>query len=72
MPVRLDTVNRAAAIVDRIDNRRVFGSLLVWFVVDCTKGGTGMSFASPRVRLALLALASLLAAALMGGAGWGP
>ena len=31
-----------------------------------------MSFASPRVRLALLVFASLLAAALMGGAGWGP
>jgi hypothetical protein len=31
-----------------------------------------MTLASPRVRLALIALASLLAAALMGGAGWGP
>jgi len=40
--------------------------------VDCKKGGTGMTLASPRVRLALIALASLLAAALMGGAGWGP
>jgi hypothetical protein len=31
-----------------------------------------MTLASPRVRLALIALASLLAAALMGGTGWGP
>jgi hypothetical protein len=31
-----------------------------------------MSLAAPRVRLALLALASLVAAALMGGVGWGP
>ncbi len=31
-----------------------------------------MSIASPRVRLALLTLGSLLAAALMGGVGWGP
>jgi hypothetical protein len=31
-----------------------------------------MSYASPRVRLALLTLGSLLAAALMGGTGWGP
>lgn len=31
-----------------------------------------MSLASPRVRLALLALASLIVAACMGGTGWGP
>jgi hypothetical protein len=31
-----------------------------------------MSLATPRVRLALLALGSFVAAALMGGAGWGP
>jgi hypothetical protein len=31
-----------------------------------------MSLASPRLQLALLALASFAAAALMGGAGWGP
>lgn len=31
-----------------------------------------MSLASPRLHLALLALASLAAAVIMGGAGWGP
>jgi hypothetical protein len=31
-----------------------------------------MTIASPRVRLALLTLASVLAAAVMAGAGWGP
>jgi hypothetical protein len=32
----------------------------------------GKSLASPRVRLALLVLASLLAAAMMAAAPWGP
>ncbi len=31
-----------------------------------------MSIVTPRVRLSLLTLGAILAAALMGGAGWGP
>jgi hypothetical protein len=31
-----------------------------------------MTFFSPRTRLALVAIAAVVAAALMGGTGWGP
>jgi hypothetical protein len=40
--------------------------------VEKRKEVPGMSMLSPRVRLALVSLGALLAAALLGCVGWGP
>ncbi len=55
---------------DRIDNKRIVRSPVGGLVKK--KEVLSMSIVSPRLRLALAAVASVLAAALLGGCPWGP
>jgi hypothetical protein len=72
VPAERDYVNRAVSNDDRIDNKRIFVSPSA--VVDVGKTGRRCSrmLVSRRVQLALVALASVVAAAWLGGVPWGP
>jgi hypothetical protein len=71
MPPEKDQVNRAMSSGDRIDNRSNLRSPSRRPVSDKGEEVLAM-FVSTRIQLALVAVASVVAAALLGGCPWGP
>jgi len=80
MPAFFDDVNLAMTKDDSIDNKCIVVSSGVAFAcarraewTAKSKGGVcSMTIVSPRLRLAFVAIASLVAAAWLGGCPWGP
>ena len=62
---------RARRLLTVLTTEAVSG-VVVLVAVEEGKEVPGMSMLSPRVRLTLVSLGVLLAAAVMGGVGWGP
>ena len=72
MPTYRDGVNPDMPNDDRIDNKRIVVSSLVIVVSRTGKEVLSMSFLSPRVQLALVAVVSAALAVGFGSSHWGP
>jgi hypothetical protein len=70
MPALGDIVNWELPEDDRIDNKRIVRSAVGGLANQ--KEVCSMSIVSPGLRLALVAAASVIASALLGGCPWGP